>query len=173
MQEPDQDGTGGVSPSSLESTPEPPGGSSVPPHRTGDGPVPGRKSMAHRPRRLFLRRYPIPDPASAPVLAVLFVVSAKQWLAWSSATPYLIPGQCQRANNRPLFYTKVSSSDCCDLLSHGIGTSIRELEAGLGDYFWSYNHERPHQALGYPTPAEVYSGSLEAEYASVRAREVV
>jgi putative transposase len=52
-------------------------------------------------------------------------------------------------------------------------TTVAELEAGLADYFWFYNHERPHQALGYQTPAEVYFGNLEAEDASVRAREVV
>ena len=28
--------------------------------------------------------------------------------------------------------------------------------AGLADYFAFYNHERPHQALAYRTPAEVY-----------------
>jgi putative transposase len=52
-------------------------------------------------------------------------------------------------------------------------TTVAELEAGLADYFWFYNHERPHQALGYQTPAEVYSGNLEAEDASDRARDVV
>jgi putative transposase len=29
-------------------------------------------------------------------------------------------------------------------------------EESLGDYFDFYCHERPHQALGYRTPAEVY-----------------
>ena len=50
---------------------------------------------------------------------------------------------------------------------------MAELEAGLADYFWFYNHERPHQALGYQTPAEVYFGNLEAENASVGIRERV
>ena len=39
---------------------------------------------------------------------------------------------------------------------------VPELEAGLTAYFWFYDEERPHQALGYRTPAEVYrSGSCE------------
>ena len=34
--------------------------------------------------------------------------------------------------------------------------SVRELERGLSDYFEFYNQRRPHQSLGYRTPAEVY-----------------
>jgi len=33
----------------------------------------------------------------------------------------------------------------------------RDARIGLGDYFRFYNTERPHQALGYRTPAEVFS----------------
>jgi putative transposase len=36
--------------------------------------------------------------------------------------------------------------------------SVPELERGLRAYFAFYNGERPHQSLGYRTPAEVYSG---------------
>ena len=35
-------------------------------------------------------------------------------------------------------------------------TSPREARRGLGAYFLFYNEERPHQALGYRTPAETY-----------------
>ncbi len=35
--------------------------------------------------------------------------------------------------------------------------SVMELHNGLEDYLWLYNYERPHQGLGYQTPAEVYS----------------
>jgi putative transposase len=34
--------------------------------------------------------------------------------------------------------------------------SVLELEKGLADYLWLYNYERPHQGLGYRTPAEIY-----------------
>ncbi len=34
--------------------------------------------------------------------------------------------------------------------------SPREARMGLSAYLLFYNHERPHQALAYRTPAEVY-----------------
>jgi len=34
--------------------------------------------------------------------------------------------------------------------------TVDELHEGLTRYFYSYNHERPHQGLGYKTPASVY-----------------
>jgi putative transposase len=36
--------------------------------------------------------------------------------------------------------------------------SVPDLERGLTAYFRFYNHERPHQSLGYRTPAEVHAG---------------
>jgi putative transposase len=36
--------------------------------------------------------------------------------------------------------------------------SVPDLERGLAAYFAFYNGERPHQSLGYRTPAAVYSG---------------
>ena len=35
--------------------------------------------------------------------------------------------------------------------------SVIELQKGLEDYLWLYNYERPHQGLGYQTPAEIYN----------------
>ena len=35
----------------------------------------------------------------------------------------------------------------------------RDAKAGLEAYFHFYNIERPHQALGYLTPAEVFNGA--------------
>jgi len=35
----------------------------------------------------------------------------------------------------------------------------RDARVGIGDYFRFYNAERPHQALGYLTPAEVFTSS--------------
>ena len=34
-----------------------------------------------------------------------------------------------------------------------------DARAGLGNYFCFYNAERPHQALGYRTPAEAFTST--------------
>lgn len=34
--------------------------------------------------------------------------------------------------------------------------TVSTLAAGLDDYFQMYNYERPHQSLGYRTPADVH-----------------
>jgi hypothetical protein len=34
--------------------------------------------------------------------------------------------------------------------------TVRDAREGLGQYLAFYNRQRPHQALGYRTPAEVY-----------------
>ena len=44
--------------------------------------------------------------------------------------------------------------------------SVPEARAGLGAYFAFYNHERPHQALAYRTPAAVYGEVPAAALAS-------
>lgn len=36
--------------------------------------------------------------------------------------------------------------------------SVPELAEGLDRYFQRYNYQRPHQSLGYATPAEIYFG---------------
>jgi len=36
--------------------------------------------------------------------------------------------------------------------------TLREVQKGLSEYFKFYNEKRPHQGLGYRTPAEVYFG---------------
>ena len=36
----------------------------------------------------------------------------------------------------------------------------REARAGLTRYLWDYNHTRPHQALKYRTPMEVYGAAV-------------
>jgi putative transposase len=41
------------------------------------------------------------------------------------------------------------------LKDYGVAEEARR---GLGDYLALYNNERPHQSLGYRTPAEVYFG---------------
>ena len=46
------------------------------------------------------------------------------------------------------------------LKAYGNGLEARR---GLREYFRFYNHRRPHQALGYRTPAEVFHGEPVAE----------
>ena len=47
----------------------------------------------------------------------------------------------------------------------------REAKDGLEAYFHFYNTQRPHQALGYRTPAEVFSGeSVQSEEQSIERR---
>ena len=47
----------------------------------------------------------------------------------------------------------------------------REAKAGLDAYFRFYNTQRPHQALGYRTPAEIFSGdSLPSDEQSIEKR---
>jgi transposase InsO family protein len=45
--------------------------------------------------------------------------------------------------------------------------SVHDAWHGLHRYFVYYNHERPHQALGYLTPAEVYGQSRTAYLSSL------
>jgi hypothetical protein len=40
---------------------------------------------------------------------------------------------------------------------------VDEARSGLGEYFRFYNTARPHQSLGYRTPAEVHFGTGDAE----------
>jgi putative transposase len=37
---------------------------------------------------------------------------------------------------------------------------VKESKEGIGRYFVFFNEERPHQALGYRTPMEVYLESI-------------
>jgi putative transposase len=48
-----------------------------------------------------------------------------------------------------------------DIYIKGYATVI-ELQKGLEDYLWLYNYERPHQGLGYRTPAEIYNMTRES-----------
>ncbi len=43
----------------------------------------------------------------------------------------------------------------------------KDARIGIDSYFSFYNTQRPHQALGYRTPAEVFEGSMETTDASV------
>lgn len=49
--------------------------------------------------------------------------------------------------------------------------SIRELKAGLTDYFRHYNERRIHQALDYQTPQQVYFTGIEKPFKTLRSLE--
>lgn len=49
--------------------------------------------------------------------------------------------------------------------------SPREAQLGLSRYFHFYNFERPHQSLGYQTPAAVYIGNDQAMLYSTLRKE--
>ena len=58
-------------------------------------------------------------------------------------------------------WTMFSSSACgaslkYELIYPGDFASGAELLPALDRYFHFYNHQRPHQALGYRTPAELF-----------------
>lgn len=46
-----------------------------------------------------------------------------------------------------------------DIYPKGYG-NLREVGRGLDNYFRFYNEDRPHQSLGYQTPAEVYNEKI-------------
>jgi len=41
--------------------------------------------------------------------------------------------------------------------------SVMEAIKGIGKWFRFYNQDRPHQGLGYRTPAEVYASRVVSE----------
>jgi len=41
--------------------------------------------------------------------------------------------------------------------------TVAEARVGINAYLEFYNHQRPHQALGYRTPAEVYQNGQEGK----------
>ena len=46
--------------------------------------------------------------------------------------------------------------------------AVSEAKEGIGNYMDFYNQERPHQSLGYKTPAEVYFGYDNRNYQTSR-----
>jgi len=46
--------------------------------------------------------------------------------------------------------------------------AVSEVKEGIGNYMDFYNQERPHQSLGYKTPAEVYFGYDNRNYQTSR-----
>ena len=46
--------------------------------------------------------------------------------------------------------------------------TVAEARTGINEYLEFYNRQRPHQALGYRTPAEVYQNGQEEKEAAAQ-----
>ncbi|CAN5668103.1 hypothetical protein BH23GEM7_BH23GEM7_11750 [soil metagenome] len=81
-----------------------------------------------------------------------FIATAvKQWLASAGVqTLYIEPGSPWENAYVESFNGKLED----ELLGREIFTSLLEAKVLIEQYRVEYNHERPHSALGYQTPAE-------------------
>ncbi len=81
------------------------------------------------------------------------------WAQGLSLSPARCRGEADRhgrprAGRAAMAYGQVTRTS-----TSGTGT-VEELDAGLARYFRFYNEERPHQSLGYRTPAAVHGVKL-------------
>ena len=84
--------------------------------------------------------------------------AVKQWLAQSGVkTLYIEPGSPWENAYLESFNGKLED----ELLGRELFTSLTEAKVLIEQYRLQYNHERPHSALGYRTPAE-YAASCAA-----------
>ena len=60
-----------------------------------------------------------------------------------------------------VFIERLWRSVTCELIYPGDFADGRQLWMALDGYFRFYNHSRPHQALGYRTPAEVFAARIQ------------
>ncbi len=81
-----------------------------------------------------------------------FVAKAvKQWLEASEVeTLYIEPGSPWENAYSETFISRFSD----ELLKREVFTDLLEAKVLIEDYRGHYNHQRPHSALGYRTPAE-------------------
>lgn len=80
-----------------------------------------------------------------------FIATAvREWLAASGvATLYIAPGSPWENAYAESFNSRFRD----ELLDREVFTSLAEAKVLVADYASSYNHERPHSALRYATPA--------------------
>ena len=97
---------------------------------------------AHRGVPAFIRSDNAPE----------FVAKAiKQWLEASGIeTLYIEPGSPWENAYSETFISRFSD----ELLKREVFTNLLEAKVLIEDYRGHYNHQRPHSALGYRTPAE-------------------
>ena len=76
--------------------------------------------------------------------------TVKEWLATSNVTTlYIEPGSPWENAYAESFNSRFRD----ELLDRELFTSLIEAKVLVADYASGYNHERPHSALGYETPA--------------------
>lgn len=80
-----------------------------------------------------------------------FIATAvKEWLATAGvSTLYIEPGSPWENAYSESFNSRFRD----ELLDRELFTSLTEAKVLVADYVKEYNHERPHSALGYETPA--------------------
>lgn len=93
-----------------------------------------------------------------------FIAKAvKEWLACSGVkTLYIEPGSPWQNAYVESFNGKLDD----ELLGREVFTSLAEAKVLIEQYRLGYNHERPHSALGYRTPAEFAASVEERSVAS-------
>ncbi len=94
-----------------------------------------------------------------------FIAAAvKEWLALSGVeTLYIEPGSPWENAYSESFNSRFED----ELLNREIFSSLTEAKVLVEQYRLAYNHERPHSALDYRTPAEFAAGQASGSQANV------
>ncbi len=101
-------------------------------------------------RRLFIERG-APDYIRSDNGPEFIAKALKEWLAISGVkTLYIEPGSQWENAYSETFVSRLRD----ELLDRAIFAKLKEAQVLLEDYRSHYNHNRPHGALGYSTPAE-------------------
>jgi transposase InsO family protein len=114
-------------------------------------------SVRSAPKMWFRPSHPcfatgVSQPSSAQAIGPEFIAkTVKQWLEASEVkTLYIEPGSPWENAYSETFISRFSD----ELLKREVFADRLEAKVLVEDYRGHYNHQRPHSALGYRTPAE-------------------